>query len=88
MRDQSQRAADYYAILGADPSASAEEIKTAYRRAVMKHHPDRCPTYVGYLFYPILGFPLVAAPAELVALLVYVWRVRRIAPETEALLKA
>jgi hypothetical protein len=44
--------------------------------------------FVGYLFYPILGFPLVAATAELVALLVYAWRVRRIAPETEALLKA
>lgn len=31
---------DYYNILGIEPDASAEEIKTAYRRLVMKFHPD------------------------------------------------
>lgn len=32
---------DYYQILGVQPSASAEDIKKAYRSSAMKHHPDR-----------------------------------------------
>jgi curved DNA-binding protein len=32
---------DYYQILGLQPTASAEEIKKAYRSLAMKHHPDR-----------------------------------------------
>jgi molecular chaperone DnaJ len=34
---------DYYEILGVDKKSDAEEIKRAYRRAAMKHHPDRNP---------------------------------------------
>lgn len=30
-----------YQILEVDPAASDEEVKKAYRRAVMKHHPDK-----------------------------------------------
>jgi curved DNA-binding protein len=32
---------DYYKILGLDKSATQDEIKKAYRKLAMKHHPDR-----------------------------------------------
>lgn len=32
--------ADPYQTLGIDPSASEVELRTAYRRAVQRHHPD------------------------------------------------
>ena len=33
---------DYYALLGADPKASTEEIHSLFRQASTKWHPDKC----------------------------------------------
>jgi DnaJ domain len=32
---------DYYAVLGAEPSATSAELRAAFRQAVLQHHPDR-----------------------------------------------
>ena len=38
-----QATQDYYAVLGLKRSASQDEVKRAYRKAVFRYHPDRNP---------------------------------------------
>ncbi len=32
---------DYYKLLGVDESASADEIKKAFKKLAVQHHPDK-----------------------------------------------
>ena len=34
---------DYYKLLGVEKDVSGKDLKKAYRRVAMKHHPDRNP---------------------------------------------
>ena len=49
---------DPFKILGVEPGASPDEIKSAYRRAVAKYHPDKV-THLGKEFQEIAHRKLV-----------------------------
>lgn len=42
-KQDDQFGGDLYKVLDVPRTATAEEIKTAYRRQCQQHHPDRCP---------------------------------------------
>jgi DnaJ family protein C protein 9 len=39
LMDEEPPAIEPYAILGIDKSATADEVKAAYRKTALKHHP-------------------------------------------------
>jgi hypothetical protein len=41
-----RKAADFDEVLGVTPSATADELKAAYRELARRHHPDRARTYL------------------------------------------
>lgn len=42
---------DYYAVLQVSPTATLQEIKTAYRQRSLKVHPDRVSQFYLFIFY-------------------------------------
>lgn len=59
---------DPFEVLGVKPGASSDEIKTAYKRAVAKYHPDKV-THLGKEFQEMAHRKLVAIQSAYEALM-------------------
>lgn len=42
---ENDKLADAYKVLGVDPSATNDEVKAAYRKMALKHHPTVWPRW-------------------------------------------
>lgn len=59
------RAMDWYAVLGVDQAASFEDIKQAYRRAILQVHPDKNNDQSGEQFIAVsAAYKALSDPAE------------------------
>lgn len=57
---------DYYAILHIDPAATDEEVRAAYKRLAMLHHPDLSSDPLATLYMQLLNeaYDVLKSPEE------------------------
>jgi hypothetical protein len=56
---------DYYALLGIEPGADEEDVRRAWRKLALEHHPDRAGQEATALFQRIsIAYEVLSDPAE------------------------